>query len=425
MNFKTLLFKNFDTGQTIFKNTVWLGLAEIISRGLVFFLNILLIRYLSIIDYGKFGFAFAFIAIFSFGDLGISTLTIREVAKNNSLVKKYLDHFFTLKLILALFTLVLILAATQFLNKPMEIKFLIYSAAVFTALMSLMVFFQTIFQAFEKMEYIAMSKLAYSIGLLAIFVFMIWQKYPLATLFLGYIGAVIFAFAITLFLIKKKITVFSPRINFDFWKNSLRESWPFGLIDLLAGGFLSISIIQISFLAGDKEIGFYNVAYQLIAVLTILIGLFYNAFFSTLSKKYQQSKSEFYQLLRYFTPRIIIFCLALSLFLFLIAPQLILKLYGEKYSESINIARILLIAISISFINTPYFEGLKIAGQQKECLKPMFWGISVGLLLNFPLVLFLGSRGAAISLIFSSLIITVLIISRFKKFKNIDCVIEK
>lgn len=52
---------------------------------------IFIARYLGDIGYGKYSFAVAFTALFSvLSDLGLSTLTIRDVAQDRSLANKYL-----------------------------------------------------------------------------------------------------------------------------------------------------------------------------------------------------------------------------------------------------------------------------------------------------------------------------------------------
>lgn len=421
MKLKSLFLDNLTTKQTIFKNTFWLMFAEIISKAPVFLLTIWIIRYLGAKNYGKFTFAFAFGSLFTiFTDFGLSTLTIRDVAKNKSQAKKYIDNLLVLKLILSFVTLILIFSAIQFLGKSPEVKALVCFVAIFVVITSFITFFQSIFQAFEKMEYLTLSKIAYSVSLVTIILLIIWQSLGVKALTGGYVYSALITLVTVLILTRKKFTHFWLEIDWDFWKKTLSEAWPFGLIGLLGSIYTQINIVQISLISGDIETGWYSTAYQFIFILTTLVGIFFSALFPTLSKEYGKSKTNFYNLVDFFGRKIIFCCFVLCLILFLTSRKIILLLYGPGYFNSINMLRILLISIFILFINTPYSEALRVMNYQKEYLKSFFWGVLLNFLLNFPLIYFWGGLGGAISTIFSSLLITALMLIKFQRFKTID-----
>src|SRR3989338_8257202 len=81
------------TARRIYKNTMYLGAAEIISKVLQFIVMLYAARLLDKENFGKFSFALSlsFIALV-LADLGIDTLLIREISRNKgnkSLVDKY------------------------------------------------------------------------------------------------------------------------------------------------------------------------------------------------------------------------------------------------------------------------------------------------------------------------------------------------
>lgn len=421
MNFTFPFFKNTAIKQLIFKNTFWLWISEVLSRAPLFFLNVFIARYLGAEDYGKFVFSFTLVSLFSvLTDLGLSTLIIREVAKEKRLARKYIDNLIILKSVLTFCTLVLIFGVIQFLGKSSEIKGLVYLWAVFLVITSFTTLFQSIFQAFEKMEYLAFSKLVYSL-LLTIMAFLtIRHNLGLKVLTLGYILTALITFIFVLVLIRKKFTEFFYEIDFSFLKNALREAWPFGLIGLVASIYFSMNLIQIGLISQQSETAFYNIAYQPILILTALIGLLFSALFPTLSKEYQNSKINFYHLIDYFAKKVIFFSLAICLILFLSSKEIILRFYGPDYLKSVEMLKILSISIFILLLNTTYSEALKMAGYQKDYFNFLLLGTAFGFFLNFPLISFFGGRGAAISTIFSSLTITITMILKFKNMKKND-----
>ena len=78
-----------NTVQTIAKNTGALALAQIITMVLGLVLVIFIARFLGDVEFGKLAFAQSFTGILViFADVGLSVLTVREVARNKSQASK-------------------------------------------------------------------------------------------------------------------------------------------------------------------------------------------------------------------------------------------------------------------------------------------------------------------------------------------------
>ena len=192
---KGFLFENKTTGQTIAKNTFWLFLAEGVNKGLMFFLTILLARYLGAEGYGQFAFAMSFTALFSvFADFGLSTLTIREVARNNKLAKKYVNNISVMKLFLGVITFSLIVGTIQFIRKSSDVNLLIYLFAGYIIINSFNNFFRSIFRAFEKMQYEAYSKIIQGLTLFGFGLYFLLNRFSTAYIVSAYIFASLISF---------------------------------------------------------------------------------------------------------------------------------------------------------------------------------------------------------------------------------------
>ncbi len=93
----------------IAKNTLVLLISQIINYVLAFFYMIYIARYLGAEGFGILSFALAFTGIFSIlADLGLNTLTVREIARDTSLTSKYFSNTLIIKIILSTFTFLLI-----------------------------------------------------------------------------------------------------------------------------------------------------------------------------------------------------------------------------------------------------------------------------------------------------------------------------
>ena len=96
-----------NTVRTLAKNTSVLFLSQMIGYVLAFFYTLYSARYLGTTNFGIISFATAISGLFAiFTDLGLSTLTIREVARDKSRTYKYLGNHGTIKLILSIITMI-------------------------------------------------------------------------------------------------------------------------------------------------------------------------------------------------------------------------------------------------------------------------------------------------------------------------------
>lgn len=137
------------TARRIYKNTLYLGAAEIVSKILQFVIMLYAARLLSKEHFGKFSFALSLSLIaIVFADLGINTFLIRKISRDKRLASKYFINAFFVKLGLAFATYFLIVAALNLLNYPQDTKQIVYIVWVFAILSTFTELFYSIFRAF-------------------------------------------------------------------------------------------------------------------------------------------------------------------------------------------------------------------------------------------------------------------------------------
>ena len=148
------------TVRTLVKNTGVLFLSQLISYVLAFFYTLYSARYLGTTNFGIISFATAISGLFAiFTDLGLSTLTIREVAKDKSQTGKYLGNHGTIKLLLSIITM---LALVVFVNVgtfdvvTKNVVYLIGSSVIINAFGGV---FTSLFRAYEQMEYQSIAEI--------------------------------------------------------------------------------------------------------------------------------------------------------------------------------------------------------------------------------------------------------------------------
>lgn len=331
------------TVRRIAKNTTVILLASVVSFLLSFFFVMYAARYLGAAGFGILSFALAFTGIFSlFADLGMSRLTIREVARDKSLARKYVGNISVIKIILVTATFGLIALTINLLGYPdqtIKAVYLVGLSVVFYAFTSM---FYSIFQAFERMEFVAAGNILNSLLLLLGALFAIQQGFSVigfaSIYFLA--GAIVLVYSITISFWK----FVAPRVEIDsdFWKWSIKEAWPFALSALFMAIYYQIDTVMLSLMQGDIVVGWYNAAYRLVFVLLFIPAAFSTAIFPAMSKFYVSSRGSLRYVHEKFFKYMVILAIPIGIGTTLLADKIIPLIFGSDYTSSIIALQILI-----------------------------------------------------------------------------------
>ena len=144
--------------RTVFANMSWLMISQIITSVCAFVWTILTARYLGVSDYGLFGTAVSFATIFSvFADLGVTTYIVRAISTDFDSEKKYLGNAVSIKLILAIFYLIVVSLALFILGWDNYTVVICFLFAVENLIKSFQAVMFSSFQAHEMMKYQAIT----------------------------------------------------------------------------------------------------------------------------------------------------------------------------------------------------------------------------------------------------------------------------
>nr|WP_054859002.1 oligosaccharide flippase family protein [Methanobacterium formicicum] len=116
-------------------------------------------------------------------DLGLSSLTVREVARDKSLADKYFANTTVIKIVLGIITFGVIVIVSYLAGYSQQIINVICVMAISTILGSFTGVFYSILQAYEKMEYQSLATIISNVIMLAL------------TLSVIYLGLSVVAFA--------------------------------------------------------------------------------------------------------------------------------------------------------------------------------------------------------------------------------------
>ncbi|MCK4252421.1 flippase [candidate division WOR-3 bacterium] len=340
--------------------------------GLIF--TVSLARCFGDVAFGKYSFALAFTALFAvLMDLGFNQLTIREVARDKTLAKKYMGNILIIKLLLSIIFFVLVVAAVNLMHYPSDTKTIVYIFGASTVLGSFSQLFRAIFHAFEKMEYDSLLTIIRQIIVVSIGLTLLFLGYDLiqvvSVYLIGGVINVVFSFIVTV----KKFAKPKFEIDITFWKRTIITAIPFSLTVVFISIFDKIDIVMLSMMIGDAPVGWYNAAYMLVASLIVIPGVFLGAIYPVLSKFYVSSvdslKITYEKSFRY----LFIIAFPIGVGTTLLADKIILLIYGDGFVHSIIALRILIWLFVLSCAN--WLLSVVLQSINRQAILALFTGI--------------------------------------------------
>ena len=385
-----------ETARRIYKNTVYLGTAEVVSRALQFVVMLYAARLLSKEHFGKFSFALSLSLIaVVLADLGINTLLIREISRNKSLVSKYFINAFSIKVVLSFFTYLIIVAVLNVLGYPQDSRQIVYIIWFFTILSTFTELFYSIFRAFEMMFYDAFLKIVRMILLSSVSLYVLFKGYGVLIFSYTFVFVETVVVLIALFIALAKFIKLNAAIDYPFIVSVVKKALPFGFAFVFGSIYFFIGSVMLSKIRGDEDVAIYSVAYNIALAILFIPTVYTNAIYPVLSRYYKKSKEGFGVLYEKSFKYLYIIGLPISVGLYLLAGRIIVFLYGEAYSGSVIALQIISWYLFLKFIN--FLLGTVLSSADRQDKRMLGQGLTAGfnVLLNLMLIPKIGYVGAA------------------------------
>ena len=386
------------TLRTLAKNTTVLLVANIISSLLGFFTTLYTARYLGVEGFGVLSLALSLTGIFGIlTDLGLSTLTTREVSRNNSLANKYIGNTILIKIILAFLTFGLIVSVVYIIGYPQDVKNVVYIITLSIIFGAFTGIFNSIFQAFEKMEYMSLNMILNAVLMLTGVLTVIYYGFGILAVASVYFFSSIIVFILTLIIYTWKFFLPKIHLDLDFWKPTLKEASFFGISNILVVIYFYIDSVMLSIMVGNSAVGIYNAAYKLIFALMFIPSILVVAIFPVMSKHFESSKDllklEYEKSVKY------LFAVAMFIFIYglMFADKIILFIYGSGYTTSVAALQTLIFVVPLIFITYLLGNILGAVNKQRILTIVAFANAIFNIILNLILIPKFNYIGASIA----------------------------
>jgi len=378
------------------KNASYLALGNLVAQavGLVGFAYIA--RVLGPRGYGTYLTVGAFVGMFDVFLLGgLNKVIIREGSQDVSSMHLPLEKTIAIRNLLSLVAIVLCIVSSFFAPYEVRTKLYIVLFSAQLAYTGLQAFLQTIYQATERMRYIAILSVVnrtLSVGLSIVF---LSCGYGLLALFLILLGSDLFTTLATYRHSQSLVPFrFFSRIQFD--KRLLKPALVFSLLGFMAFFASRIDLLMISFLGMAEQVGVYGVAYKIAQQGEMLRNVCAVAFFPILVKRFHERAIDSAALAQY---SVLFFAgvLVLSVAAFFAVPVVIRVLFGHDYGESGVILRVLIFYLAFAWATLPFTSLLQATGNERYLILPTLTLGGLNIVFNYVLFVRYGLIGIAYS----------------------------
>lgn len=411
------------TARKILGNT----LAQILGKAVNALLSIAIIKiitnYLSLAGYGEYTIIYEFLAFFGIAaDLGLFTIAVREMSKDEKQVPRIVGNILTLRTILVVVTMIfaigLVWVIPGYAGTRVPIGVTIATLTVFLAILTGTL--SSVLQVYLKMHQAAISA---SVGKVVSVIYMLYIIFvaipqPSDTGFYHLIVAGVIGNAVMFLLTNyytRKLVI--PRYQFDWQlcKKVFLAALPYGIALILNTIYFRIDTIMLYFMKNSKEVGIYSVAMRMLEALAVLPLYFMNSVLPVLTKHLEAKDEKYKTIIQYAFDFLTIGSLPLVVGGYVLAYPIVFIVSRPEYLSRISegffgsdfALRILLFAMIFSFLNILFSFLLISVNQQAKLLWINLIGVIFNIATNFLLIPAYGFRGAAFTSVASEMVILI------------------
>ena len=372
---------------------------DVLNRATSFALYALVARYLGAFSFGQLSLALSLFYTFQvFAEAGLQTLITREVTKDRSQTDLYLINGSVLALFASIAASAILFVFVWLMGYAADTAAVILVLSLGLFPYALAAICEAIFQAWERMHYIAYANVPMNI-----------VKVGLAFLLLSH-GAGVYTICVLLLatrigiavlewgLMLRCITRPQLQIDYSFMTALLTNTRLFFGIDSSIAIWSSLNVVLLSKLIDETAVGYYSAVTQLLAPVMMVFHSIVVSVFPTLCRKFgadiQQLRGSCESLLEL----LLAIALPSAVGLFFLAEPLLVLLYGKaEFAQAAGVLRILAWDLVLIALTHALGQVLLAGMREKLTLQIVVSNIVIHAVLGLVLIPQFGLLGAAVA----------------------------
>lgn len=379
------------------ENIGWLFFDKLLIIALQFLVGVKIANHYGAIEYGIYSYA---VALILFSPILLELINDRIVKKyfedeNHLIVISSVNYFKGMTSIIILFVIIF---SKIFYSIEIKLYYILILLAIDNIFMNYTLGIKSYFE--YKLESKIVVKIDAQIKIFYYFLqyIVISLNYSLYIIILvRVLGSLIRA----ILIFKGYRLKFKERIklgcNLEILLKILRESRYLWLAAISYILYAQLDKIMIGRMISIKEVGVYNIAFQLMSFMLIPIEVIRVSYYPILWKSYKMEYTDYIRKYRYITLYLTQFYILFSLLSYFLLPKVFNLVYSKEYDGAIMIFNCLLLGIVIRGNEIFQYTHYTFKELTKFLLYKQICGLVLNIILNFILIQKLGAMGAALA----------------------------
>ena len=405
-----------ESERSLARNTLYSAISSA-SNVLLIVLVIAAARLLGDESFGQFSFALALASVFEMViDLGLNTLTARNVARDRSLARVYLPNILGWKLILSVGAMGLLVLCANLLHQAPVARTAAYILGGAIVLRSFKGTAHAFFQAYERFDLILLTSYVERAAVLAFGILALVLTRSLIAFAAVFALVRIPDLLFTYWLVNRNVARVQIGLRVDTVKKLQRSAIPFGAYAITAVVYSYLGTIVLSALESPQEVGWYSAGYKVYEGLTMFPAVLGAVLLPRLSRLFTSDRERHTTLSVRVLKYLALSTLPILISFGILAEDLVVLLYGGDFLPATSVLRILLGAATLMFLNVVLNAILISANREKAVL----WSAAGGLLAmgaaNLILIPRYGMTGAAVSSVAGEVCILAALLANMRRY---------
>lgn len=405
----------------IAKNTSYFTLGLILQKIISFAYFTLLARALGPEDLGKYYFAISFTTIFAiFIDLGLANVLIREVAKTQDRAEEILGNVMAIKIPLAILSLLAVVLAINVLGYPELTRDLVYLSAISMVLDSFALTFFSVSRGFHNLLYESLASVWFQIIVLVFGLSVLYSGFGLRWQMVALSLASVFNFSYSAFILLRRWKIkIQPVFNKEMIVKIATIAIPFAVFGIFQRLYMYLDSVFLSLLAGDKQVGLYQVAFKIVFALQFLPAAFIASLYPAMSAYWASNREQLVIAFERAMNYLIIISLPIAIGTIVLADKIVL-IFKSGYGDAVLLLQIAIASIPFLFLNFPIGSLLNACDRQKANTWNMGIVTAVSVIMNLILIPKWQAVGASFTVLITNILMFVLgmiIVPRIIEYK--------
>jgi O-antigen/teichoic acid export membrane protein len=400
--------------KTVFAN-LGVGLVgRVFSQLFSFFIVIYLARILGPADYGDISLALAIVSYFNLiATFGLPTIGTREVARTQANSQDAVSLIFSLRVWLAIVSyLLLVIYGLVFVSNPRLFHLsLLYGLTMFSSALLI----DWVFVGLEDLQSLAVANLFGTLLTCALIFLLVKTAADIYYVpLLTFAGATATSVCLIRYYQKMRILHFCYDVGkFRDWA---RMGTPFAATALFDQMYGNMDMILLGYFVGAQEVGYYSVAYKIVAVFSGIIGVYSQSTWPVMIRLFatnrQQAEAFFQQNLQ----TVLYFMIPIIAGGTLLAQNIIEVFFGAAYLPSVIPFIFLLYYVFFMVLSITLSNLLLAAKKDKVYFVTLAMGAIVNAGANLILIPQWRANGSALAMVIAELSIFLFLASKIKRF---------